>query len=476
MPDSNITVPRLIIECIICVGLTVGASALAQPWLSLSNLAFLFLVPVIVVAGKRGLAGGLATALLAMLGFNFFFVPPAYTLHVADVDNLVTLLVLALTATLVSQVASRLKAQAMRAEALAQISDRLASFTQDLAAGADEQAVLSIAEDRIEHWTGAKLSFVDPDKDDALSPLDEAAARWALAHKVESGRGTDVMAGADAIYIPIEGSSVPLVVQLWRATGAAPIRTDNRELVRQALARTGVALHRVTVNARLQHEAMREAVLASIGHDLRTPLTGVVAGLAALSTDADGIVESTRTQAARLERLVSNILDLARLRSNALTQEREAIDLTDAIDSVLSALASRLSGHKLAVDLSPDMPLVRSDARMLHHMLLNLLDNAAKFSEPGSTILIEGKSLQDGVRLTIADEGRGLADVETGLPKRDWSDPTPGSGLGLTVVSGFAAALGLKFEAANRADGKRGAIMALIFPLEQCIIPAGETM
>jgi len=204
-----------------------------------------FLVPVIFVAGKRGLAGGLATALFATLGFNFFFVPPAYTLHVADVDNLVTLLALALTAALVSQLSARLKVQAMQAGALAQMSLRLATFTQDLAACGTEPAVRSIAEDRIGAWTGAELCFVDPDNDEALSPLDAAAARWALAHKVEAGRGTDVMAGADALYIPIQESTVPMVAQLWRGTGTVPVPNDSLELVRQMLIRTGVALHRV---------------------------------------------------------------------------------------------------------------------------------------------------------------------------------------------------------------------------------------
>lgn len=108
-------------------------------------------------------------------------------------------------------------------------------------------------------------------------------------------------------------------------------------------------------------------------------------------------------------------------------------------------------------------------------MLLNLLDNAAKFSDPGTTILIEGQLAQGGARLTITDEGRGLAESENGLPRRDPADSTPGSGLGLTVVAGFAAALGLTVEAASRTDGKRGAMMSLTFPPEQCIHPAKDT-
>lgn len=472
MSESGTSVPRLLSESVLSTGCAIGAATLAQPWLSLPNLAFLFLAPVIFVAGRRGLTGGLATAIMATLGFNFFFIPPAYTLQVADLDNLVTLLVLALAALFVSQFAARLKAQAIQAENLARTSDRLAVFVQDLAVCADEHAVRSLAIERIEAWTGAALSFVDPDQDKSLSPLDAAAARWAIAHKVESGRGTGVMAGADALYWPIDENSAPIVAQFWRGTGAAPIPQDCRDVVKQALRYTASALHRVIVDARLQHDAMREAVLASIGHDLRTPLTGVIAGLAALPSDPDGLVESTRAEAARLEHLVSNILDLARLRSDALPAPREAIDLTDAVDAVLCALANRLAAHRMIVDISPDLPLVRSDAPMLHHMLLNLVDNAVKFSRPGSCIVIEGRVVQAGASLVITDEGRGLVEPGIGLPKRNPTEAMAGSGLGLTVVSGFATALGITFGATNRTDGNSGASMSLGFPSPLCINPA----
>jgi len=128
MANSKAPAVRVVIEAVLSTGLTIVAAQLFQGLLSLANLAFLFLVPVIVVAGARGLFGGLLTAVFATLGFNFFFVPPAFTLHVADVDNLVTLLVLALTALLVSQVTARLKAQAMRAEALSLSAARLSAL------------------------------------------------------------------------------------------------------------------------------------------------------------------------------------------------------------------------------------------------------------------------------------------------------------------------------------------------------------
>jgi two-component system sensor histidine kinase KdpD len=474
MANSKAPAVRVVIEAVLSTGLTIVAAQLFQGLLSLANLAFLFLVPVIVVAGARGLFGGLLTAVFATLGFNFFFVPPAFTLHVADVDNLVTLLVLALTALLVSQVTARLKAQAMRAEALSLSAARLSALADDLASCATEAEVLARATAFIEDWTGAKLRVLALEEEAPLSPLDTAAARWAMAHKVEAGRGTEVMAGADALYVAVEGGPTPLVAQLWRGSGALPVAPALRDLVRQALSRTGVALHRVTVEARQQHDAMREAVLASIGHDLRTPLTSIVAGLAAMPPDAQGLLDQTRVEAARLDRLVTNILGLARLRSNAVSHAREAVDITDAVDAVLASLAKPLAGREVCVRLAPDGPLVRTDPRMLHHMLLNLIDNAAKFSASGSRVLIESHQNAEGLSLRIEDEGRGLPEGLVELPRRNAADSVQGSGLGLSVVTGYAAALDIGFHAANRADGQSGACMTLTFPPALLIDIAGR--
>lgn len=464
MVESRTSAARVTTEALLSAGLTIGLAHVAQGWLSLANLAFLFLVPVIAMASARGLGGGLLTALLATLGFNFFFVPPAFTLHVADVDNLATLLALALTALLASQVTARLKAQALRAEALSQSAARLSALTDKLTACRSEDMVHTAATAMIEGWTGAKLCFLDSHVQAALSPLDAAAARWALAHQVEAGRGTDVMAGADALYLPMEASMTPQVAQLWRGSGAVPVPADMRDLVRQALARTAATLHRVTVAERQQHEAMREAVLASIGHDLRTPLTGISASLAALPDDPHGLVKQARADAARLEHLITNILGLARLRSDGLIAAHEPVDLTDAVDAALSSLSRQLTGHDVHVQLAPDVPLVRTDPRMLHHMLLNLIDNAAKFGPSASSIQIEGFQDANGLTLRILDQGRGLSEEFVGLTRRESADSVQGSGLGLSVVKGYALTLGIEVLANNRTDGQSGACMSLIFP------------
>lgn len=471
MTDSLPSPVRILGESLLSVALTIGAGLILGGWLSIANLAFLFLAPVILMAGSRGLFGGLVTALFATLAFNILFVPPTFTLRVADVDNLVTLAVFALSALLASHFAARLRAQAQRAEGLAQTSARLAELTQDLAACATIDEVCALVATRVGDWTGARLRFLDVAAEDSLSPLDAAAARWSRAHDSEAGRGTDVMAGADALYLPVEGASTTLVAQLWRGSGGALITAGDRDLVRQALIRTAATLQRIAIRASEQQAAVREAVLASVGHDLRTPLTGIMAGLAALPQDEAGILDSTRAEAARLDRLVTNIIDLARLRSDAVPAASDTIDLTDAIDAATTALTARLSAHRLSVSLPPDLPLVRSDARMLHHMLINLVDNAAKFSPAGSLIAIAATAHETGVTLSISDEGRGLPHDSPAVPRRDPAEPEPGNGLGLTVVTGFARTLGIGFATGGRPDGHKGALASLHFSPALCLAP-----
>lgn len=469
MIKARISFLRMVAEALLWCGLTVAFALFIARWLSLANLAFLFLGPVIIMAGRRGLAGGLLTALMATAGFNFFLVPPAYTLRVADIDNLVTLLVLAATAVLASHFAARLNAQAERAEALALTSIRLADLSERLAASRDAETAKSLASILLAEWTGAQVQLLTGQQADALSPMDSAAARWALSHQAEAGRGSDVMAAADALYMAVGGAGNQVVAQFWCETGRVPVLPESRDLVRQALIRLGVTLSRMAADARQHHDQMRETVLASIGHDLRTPLTGIITGLAAIPEDAQGVVAATRAEARRMEQLVSNILDLARLRSGAMPAGLEPLDLTDAVDAVLSALAGRLQGHKVSVSLAPDLPLLRSNARMLHHLLLNLIDNAAKFSMAGTEIGISGQLQNGDVVLAITDQGRGLPDGGPDLPVRRADDPVPGSGLGLMVVTGFAKALGLAFTAHNRSDGETGACMQIVFPQVLCI-------
>lgn len=455
----------LIAEVAAALVLTGLLSAGLQRWLSTANLAFLFLMAVSIMAARRGLAGGLTTAVLATLTFNYFFIPPTFTLEVAHPDNLFTLLALVLTAIVFSHSAARLRTQAQQAEFDSEGNIWLAQFASQLADCRDSGAIHALAETALAKWSDAEVKLLDPAKEEGETALETAAMRWAVAHGVPAGRGADVLAGADALYLLLSGAEHPLVARFHRRDGAVPLPREKFSFAEKALARSGLALNRATIERAKEREAVREAILASIGHDLRTPLTSVLAGLASLPDDPGGIITATRSQAAELEMLISNLLELARLRAEPGAVELEATDLTDSIDAAVRYMASRLTQHRLAINIAPDLPMVNSDPRMLHHILLNLLDNAAKFSAPGTLIEVSATGGNWGTIITVSDEGRGLPDNHgITLPRRSREESAHGSGLGMAVIDGFARALGVKVTATNRAGGGAGSVFSVSFP------------
>jgi two-component system sensor histidine kinase KdpD len=218
-------------------------------------------------------------------------------------------------------------------------------------------------------------------------------------------------------------------------------------------------------------DQLRSTLLASIGHDLRTPLTAVSAAVDALrreggqSRNLDLLHRETR----RLSRFFADLIDMTRVDANALAPRLEPVDLTDSAANALADMAGELGQHLVTVEVPSDLPLVETDPRLLGHMLINLLSNAATWTPPGSSIRLWAEGGAGGLTLGVDDDGPGLpAGREAALFERfqtgDVSDRTGGSGMGLAIVKGFADALGMTVEASNRAEG--GASFRLRFPPE----------
>lgn len=219
-----------------------------------------------------------------------------------------------------------------------------------------------------------------------------------------------------------------------------------------------------------ERDRLRSALLSSVGHDLRTPLTAIVAAAAGLDdTLQPALVADIRSEAERLRRFVANLLDMARIEAGAVKLATEAIDLTDAVAAAVQDVRRTLGDHPLVLDVSPRLPLVRVDARLLHHCLINLLDNAGRYADPGTPVVVGAERTPYAVRLSVIDEGPGLlpgkeATVFETFRRIEGSDrSTTGTGLGLAIVKGFAEAMGLQVFAANRAD-RSGACFTLEFP------------
>ena len=224
------------------------------------------------------------------------------------------------------------------------------------------------------------------------------------------------------------------------------------------------------VDAVRTRDKLRAALLSSVSHDLRTPLTSVMAAAAELHHGATpALIATIESEAARLNRFVTNLLDMARVEAGALRLRTEVVDLSDAVTGAAHDARRALEGHAIHLQVPPDLPLVRADPQLLHHCLLNLLDNAGRYADPGTSVIVEGAHRHGVLHLSILDEGPGLplgseTKIFETFRRFGGSDRAAGgTGLGLAIVKAFAEAMGMSVEARNRPD-QQGASFSLCFP------------
>lgn len=455
-----------------------------------TNVALLYLIPVMAAATLYGLRTGLFTGLVSSLTYNFFFLPPRYTFTISDPANIVTVLVLIGVAIVTSQLAARVRAQADLAQRSAGQNAALAGFARSLTglSAEDElgQALCAEVARLLDVSTllllpkqeGLRLIAAFP-PENRLSGIDIAAANWSMDHRQSAGRGSDTLTASDWLFQPlVVGGRALGVFGIARDAGGDPVRPDQLPLLLSLLDQAALALERVALGAEMatisrlkERDRLRAALLSSVSHDLRTPLTTILGSLAELrrsSATDQRLVASIENEAQRLVRFVANLLDMARIEAGALKIAVEPVDLTDAVATAAHDLKRSLAGHPIRLDVSPDLPLVRLDAQLFHHCLINLLDNAGKYAEPGTPITISARRPGDGLILSVLDEGPGLppgeeAAVFETFARFEGSDRKGGTGLGLAIVKGFAEAMGLTVSAANR-DEPQGACFSLHFP------------
>ncbi len=473
------------------VALTTGIGVVLRPLIGLNSTDLVYLVPVMAAALLYGLRPGLAAGVLAALAYNFFFLPPTYTFTIADPQNAVTVVVLLGVAVITSQLASRVRAQGALAATSARQNAALAGFARALAAAPDEIALAQALAGEtaalfdaravyLKRRDGALAIVAAVPPEESLDAVALAAGDWALDRGQAAGRGSDTLPAADWLFVPVSASGrTRAVLGLGREDSRDPVRADSRGLLSALVDQAGLALSRIHLEKEMagvvrleERDRLRSALLASVGHDLRSPLTTVVATAADLAKRYganDPAFASLTSEAARLQRFVTNLLDMARVEAGALKLDIEPVDLTDAVASAVHDVRPALSGHAIALDVPPDLPLVRADARLLHHCLINLLDNAGKFGEPGTPIAVVASRSPDALTLKVLDEGPGLPAGFEGaafdrFARIEGSDRArEGTGLGLAIVKGFAEAMGFAVHAANRPD-HGGACFALTVP------------
>jgi two-component system sensor histidine kinase KdpD len=457
---------------------------------NIANAGLLYLLPVMVAATRFGLRTGIVTGLVSSLAYNFFFIPPTRTFTIQDPQNIVTVLVLLGVAIVSSQLAARVRDQAVIAERSARQNSSLAGFARLLTSVRDPAELGQLLCAEMARLLDVKTVFLLPagselavaaafPPEDLLEPIEHAAARWSFEHGRTAGRGSDTLTASEWLFSPLAAGGRALAV-LGVASGGtgSPLRSDQIPLLRSLLDQAALALQRIGLEQEMsavsrleERDRLRAALLSSVSHDLRTPLTtvlGLLRGMKPQSPEQGEQIASAVGEAERLNRFVDNLLDMVRIEAGALDRTIEPVDLVDSVAAAVHDLRSSLALQRISLAIAPDLPLVRLDPQLFHHCLINLIENASKYGHADAPILLRARREPEALVLEIVDEGPGLPEGQEGrifetFSRLEGTDRTGGTGLGLAIVKGFAEAMGLTVAAANRPDGK-GAVFAIRFP------------
>ncbi|KQN09441.1 histidine kinase [Sphingobium sp. Leaf26] len=456
----------------------VGMTALGRlliEIIDLGNIALLYLIPVMFAAATFGLRAGLFAGLLSSLAYNFFFLPPTGTLTVNNPENVISILVLLGVAIVTSQFAARVRAQADLAQSSARQNAALAGFSRQLTASASQEELMQAICAEVSRLLSVRTVLLLPSRDgpalraafppeDRMEQIEKAAAQWAMDNEQPAGRGSSTLTASDWLFHPLRTTRGVLgVLGLAREDAGAPLRSDQIPLLMSLLDQASIAFDRMALEEEMldarqirERDRLRSALLSSVSHDLRTPLTTIMSAIHELKRQQPSdLLDTVDAEARRLNRFVANLLDMARVEAGALPLKVEPTDLFDAVAGAVHDTRQSLIGHEVKVDILPDIPLVRVDPILLHHCLINLLDNAGRYGDPGTPVVVRGLRLPDAIALSVLDEGPG---IPTGAETRVFDTFTRlegsdrikhGTGLGLAIVKGFAEAMGLKVSATN---------------------------
>ena len=457
-----------------------GVSWLSSVWLDvlgLASAALLFLLPVLYAATRGGIGPGLFAALFGAGAFNFFLLPPRFTFRVHGLDNVVSLVVLLAVAIVTSRLATRLMAREAEALERASMGEEAAELSAILGAHPARSALqggLDLVSGRY-----GDLVLVSEDAlqtiGAAFSSLDLSAAAWAIHNGDVTGHGTQVMGTADWTFFPLVQKNRPAseVAALARPANGSIRRANQLEHLRQLALLLGQCRDRDMLEAERreremleQSDYLRRTFMASMAHDFRTPLTVVTVQLALLANTSAGAGEALAA-AQRLERMMADLLGAARLESRSLTPSFESLDLVDVIAAACDG--TTLPPHLLLTRTLPaDLPFVKADPVLLHHVLANLIDNALRHAK--SQVALAATQKDGTVCLAISDDGPGVPQAERSrifdrFIRLEGSDQSSGSGLGLAIAKGFSDAMGMSVSISTAATG--GACFTLVFPLAE---------
>jgi two-component system sensor histidine kinase KdpD len=436
------------------------------PLLGQANLVMIYLLSTALVAVYGGRRAGSLSSVLGVLAFDFMFVPPRYSFAVSDVQYLITFAIMLSVALIIGNLNASVRLQARVAGYRERRTALLYAMTRQLAQTRGRQEMALVAIGHVSQVFASRTVVLFPDEHghivyprerpsgQAYTGADLGVAQWVFDHDKPAGLGTDTLSGAAGLYLPLSGGG-----RVFGVLGVLPSNPRRVTLPEQfrlletfaaqiglALERAEFASHAQAAEVRAETEAIRNALLASISHDLRTPLATIAGGAATLagnldelsSADRRALATSVSEEAAHMSERITTLLDLVRLETGAIQPRFEHYELGELVGSVLHRLEARLREHMVRIDLPEGLPLLYVDGRLIEQVLENLLDNASKYTPPGTEIRISARPLTRQIEVSVEDNGPGLpgSDPEILFEKFQRGAPEStagGIGLGLAI-------------------------------------------
>jgi two-component system sensor histidine kinase KdpD len=466
------------------------------PYFALSNLIMVYLLSVIIVATRYGRGPSLLASVLSVAAFDFFFVPPYFTFAVSDTQYLVTFAVMLVVALVISSLAVRIRAQAEFARERERRMAALYAMSRELAGTRGVRELREVAVRHISEVFRTQVVMLLPQPDGRLAP-DEAAqfpmdvselavGQWVHEHGQVAGQGTDTLPGASALYLPLTGSRGSVGVLGLRPQDPRPLQAPEQLHQLEAFAsQTALAIERARLaedaeraQVRAETERLRNSLLSSVSHDLRTPLASITGAASTLLENEAGLDAGTRRdlletlheEADRLNRLVQNLLEMTRLESGALQVQTEWHSVEEVVGAALGRFGKALAQRPVTTRVPPELPLVPMDDVLIEQVLINLIDNALKYTPAESPIEVTAEDGGGAVLIEVADRGPGLRPGEERRIfekfQRAEAGPTVrGAGLGLAICRGIVHAHGGRIWAENRPGG--GVTVRFTLPVKE---------
>src|SRR5467141_2786745 len=413
------------------VALCTAIGTLTSPMFELVNIAMVYLLAVVIIAVRFGRGPAVATSIMAVAAFDFFLVPPLLSFGVTDIQYLLTFAIMLLVALIISNLTASVRLQANVAGQRERRTAMLYAMTRELAATRGQEPMARAAVRHVSEVFESQAVVLFPDAagrirhprgastPGSLRGADLAVAQWVQDHGEPAGLGTDTLPAAEAVYLPLKGSQTVLgVLAVLPANVRRVLLPEQFHLLETFAGQIAIALERALLAEQAQRaqidaetEGLRNALLASISHDLRTPLAVISGASSSLvergerlgADERKALAASIFEQSQQMGGLVGNVLEMTRLEAGGIALNRDWHSMSEIAGSMLRRLQDRLESHSVEVDLPMELSLVRVDAALIEQVLANLLDNAAKHTPPGTRITLRVDRQDDSLLVSVED-------------------------------------------------------------------------